>query len=32
MPMTIKDMNSKAVAELSAVIERIDPAQVKALI
>lgn len=32
MPMTIKDMNSKAVAELSTVIERIDPAQVEALI
>lgn len=32
MSMTISEMNEKAVAELTAVIERIDPNQVEALI
>ena len=32
MPMTLKEMNAKAVAELTAVIDRIEPAQVEALI
>ena len=32
MSMTIKEMNAKAVAELTDVINRIDPAQVEALI
>ncbi len=32
MSMTITEMNRKAVAELTAVIERIDPSQVDALI
>jgi len=32
MSMTIKEMNAKAVAELTDVINRIDPAQVDALI
>jgi 6-phospho-3-hexuloisomerase len=32
MPMTIKDMNAKAVEELTAVVNRIDTVQVKALI
>ena len=32
MSMTIKEMNAKAVAELTDVINRIDPLQVDALI
>ncbi len=32
MTMTIKEMNAKAVAELTDVVNRIDPEQVKALI
>ena len=32
MSMTIKEMNAKAVAELTDVVNRIDPAQVEALI
>ena len=32
MSMTIKEMNAKAVAELTDVINRIDPIQVDALI
>ena len=32
MSMTIKEMNAKAVAELTDVINRIDPVQVDALI
>ena len=32
MPMTIKEMNARAVAELTGVIDRIDPAQVETLI
>ena len=32
MSMTIKEMNAKAVAELTDVINRIDPAQVDALV